>query len=293
MKLGLFGINMGPCSTPDASARVAQAAEAAGFESVWAGEHVVLPEPQEPPSPLPSNYPMLDPNIAFAYLAGQTKTIRMGTGIIILPQRNPLVLAKEMASLDVLSNGRLIFGIGIGYLKPEFDALGIPFAKKGPRTLEYLEAMQTIWSQDQPTYKGEFISFSGVQALPRPIQKPHPPAVFGGMTPQAFQRSVTHANGWYGFGLDVDGTKKCLDGLQEAQKNNDRPNALGKLEISVTPIGRIDLDTAKRFADIGVDRLVLLPPTQSDKELFSLTGTEQELTDYVKQVGDTVIGHVK
>ncbi len=292
MKLGLFGINMGPCSTPDAAARVAQAAEAAGFESVWAGEHIVLPEPQEPPSPLPPTYPMLDPNIVFAYLAGQTKTIRMGTGIIILPQRNPLVLAKEMASLDVVSNGRLIFGVGIGYLKPEFDALGIPFGKKGPRTLEYLKAMQAIWSQDQPTYNGEFTSFSSVQALPRPVQKPHPPVVFGGMTPQAFQRSVTHGNGWYGFALDVDRTKKCLAGLQEAQKNNERPSALGELEISVTPVGRVDLDTAKRFADIGVERLILLPPTQSDTQLFSLTVTEQEVTDYVGRIGDTVVGRV-
>lgn len=292
MKLGLFGINMGPCSTPDASARVAQAAEAAGFESVWAGEHVVLPEPQEPPSPLPPTYPMLDPNIAFAYLAGQTKTIRMGTGIIILPQRNPLVLAKEMASLDVVSNGRLIFGIGIGYLKPEFDALGIPFGKKGPRTLEYLEAMQAIWSQDHPTYNGEFTSFSRVQALPRPIQKPHPPFVFGGMTRQAFQRSVTHGNGWYGFALDIERTKKCLAELQEAHKNNERPSVLGKLEISVTPVGRVDLDMVKRFADIGVDRLIMLPPTQSDTELFSLTVTEEEVTGYVRHIGDTVVGQV-
>lgn len=292
MKFGLFGINMGPCSTPDASARVAQAAEAAGFESVWAGEHIVLPEPQEPPSPLPPTYPMLDPNIAFAYLAGQTKTIRMGTGIIILPQRNPLVLAKEMASLDVVSNGRLMFGVGIGYLKPEFDALGIPFGKKGSRTLEYLEAMQAIWSQDQPAYNGEFTAFSGVQALPHPVQKPYPPVVFGGMTPQAFRRSITHGNGWYGFGLDVDKAKKCLAGLLEAQKNNERPGALGALEISVTPIGRVDLDTAKRFAEIGVDRLIVLPPTQSNTELFSLTGTEQELTDYVRHIGDTVVGRV-
>ncbi len=292
MDIGLYGINMGPCRTPDASARVAQAAEAAGFESVWAGEHIVLPEPQAPPSPLPPSYPMLDPNIAFAYLAGQTKTIRMGTGIIILPQRNPLVLAKEMASLDVLSNGRLIFVVGIGYLKPEFDALGIPFGKKGPRTLEYLKAMQAIWSQDQPTYNGEFTSFSSVQALPRPVQKPHPPVVFGGMTPQAFQRSVTHGNGWYGFALDVDRTKKCLEGLQEAHKNNERPGALGELEISVTPLGRVDLDMAKRFADIGVDRLIVLPPTQSDTELFSLTVTEEEVTDYVRHMGGTVVGRV-
>ena len=292
MKFGLFGINMGPCSTPEASARVAQAAEAAGFESVWAGEHIVLPEPQEPPSPLPPTYPMLDPNIAFAFLAGQTKTIRLGTGIIILPQRNPLVLAKEMASLDVLSNGRLIFGVGIGYLKPEFEALGIPFGHKGPRTLDYLEAMQAIWSQDKPSYQGEFTSFRNVQALPRPVQTPHPPIVFGGMTPQAFQRSVSHGNGWYGFALDVDGAQKCLAGLEQAQQNNARPSGLGELEISVTPMGNMDLDTAKRFADIGVDRLILLSPTKSDKELFSLTTTEQELTDYVKQIGDAVIGRV-
>ena len=222
----------------------------------------------------------------------ETKTIRMGTGIIILPQRNPLVLAKEMASLDVVSNGRLIFGIGIGYLKPEFDALGIPFGKKGPRTLEYLEAMQAIWSQDHPTYNGEFTSFSRVQALPRPIQKPHPPFVFGGMTRQAFQRSVTHGNGWYGFALDIERTKKCLAELQEAHKNNERPSVLGKLEISVTPIGQVDLDMVKRFADIGVDRLIVLPPTQSDTELFSLTVTEEEVTGYVRHIGDTVVGQV-
>jgi len=291
MKLGLFGINMGPCSTPDASARVAQAAEAAGFESVWAGEHIVLPDPQEPPSPLPPTYPMLDPNIAFAFLAGQTQTIRMGTGIIILPQRNPLVLAKEMASLDVLSGGRLIFGVGIGYLKPEFDALGAPFSHKGPRTLDYVDAMRAIWSQDDPSYQGQFASFSGVKAFPKPVQQSGPPVVFGGMTPQAFQRSVTHGDGWYGFALDVDGTKKCLDGLQAAGEHNERPSSLGKLEISVTPVGRIDLDKAKRYADLGVDRLILLFPPKGDA-LFTLNATETEITDYVKELGDTVIGRV-
>ena len=291
MKLGIFGINMGPCSTPEASARVAQTAEAAGFESVWAGEHVVLPDPQEPPSPLPPTYPMLDPNIAFAFLAGQTKTIRMGTGIIILPQRNTLVLAKEMASLDVLSGGRLIFGVGIGYLKPEFGALGIPFAQKGPRTLDYVEAMRAIWCQDDPAHQGQFVSFSGIKAFPKPVQQSGPPVVFGGMTPQAFQRSVTHGNGWYGFALDADGTKKCLDGLKAAQEQNKRPSELGKLEISVTPLGRVDLDMAKRFADLGVDRLVSLPPPRG-KELFSLNSSVTEITDYIKQVGDTVVSKV-
>lgn len=290
MKFGLVGINMGPCSTPGAVARVAQAAEVAGFESVWAGEHVVLPEPQVPPSPLPATFPMLDPTVAFAFIAGQTKTIRLGTGIIILPQRNPLVLAKELASLDVLSHGRLIFGVGIGYLKPEFDALGIPFEDKGPRTMEYVQAMRAIWSQPQPAYHGKFVSFSGVQALPRPVQKPHPPIVFGGMTSFAFRRAVSHGNGWYGFALDLDGTKKCLAGLQEARQRSERPQELGELEISIGPSVRLDLETVKRFADLGVQRLILLPRRASDAELLSLTLSEADMVDFVKQTGDTLIG---
>jgi len=200
------------------------------------------------------------------------------------------VLAKELASLDVLSNGRLIFGVGIGALKPEFDALGIPFEDKGPRTIEYLQAMRAIWSQPQPAYHGKFVSFSGVQALPRPVQKPHPPIVFGGMTPFAFRRAVSHGNGWYGFALDLEGTKKCLAGLQEAQQTRERPQELGELEISIAPSVRLDLDTVKRFADLGVHRLILLPRRASDAELLSLTLSEADMMDFVKQTGDTLIG---
>ena len=291
MKIGLFGVNMGPCSIPEASAEVAQLAEAAGLESVWAGEHIVLPDPQEPPSPLPPRYPMLDPNIDFAFLAGHTKKIRMGTGIIILPQRNPLVLAKEMASLDVLSNGRIIFGVGIGYLKPEFDAIGAPFTKKGPRTLDYIDAMRTIWSEENPSHRGEFSSFSGVKAFPKPVQKSGPPVVFGGMTSEAYRRSITHGNGWYGFALDVDATKACLAGLKVAKEQCDRPDSLGELEISVSPVGRVDLDMAKRFADLGVHRLISLFPPQGD-EIFALNSKVTDITDYLKELGDSVIGRV-
>ena len=292
MKFGLFGINMGPLSDPDASVEVAQAAEAAGFESIWAGEHVVLPEPQLAPSPLPASYAMADPNIVFAFLAGQTKRLLMGTGIIILPQRNPLVLAKEMASLDVVTKGRLIFGVGIGYLKPEFDALGIPFDDKGPRTLEYLDAMRAIWTQDNPAYHGQFVNFEGVKAFPHPVQAGGPPVVFGGHVPAAFRRTVTHGNGWYGFGLDVDATKGCLAGLHAAAQKVARPAALGKIEISVSPHGNIDLEKAKRYADAGVDRLILLFPTSSPKEMFSMTVNRAQILDYVKRIGDEVIGRV-
>lgn len=292
MKFGIFGINMGPLSDPEASVKVAQTAEAAGFESIWAGEHVVLPDPQVAPSPLPPTYAMLDPNIAFGFLAAHTKRLLMGTGIIILPQRNPLVLAKEMASLDVLCGGRLQFGIGIGYLKAEFDALGIPFDDKGPRTLEYLDAMRAIWTQDAPAYHGQFVDFAGVQAYPQPVQAGGPPAVFGGHTPAAFRRSVTHGNGWYGFGLDLEATKGCVQGLQAAAQKTARPANLGKLEISVTPFGNITLDLARRYADAGVERLILLFPTTSPKELFSMTATSGEILDYVKRVGDEVVGKI-
>src|SRR4030095_15306611 len=201
MKFGLFGINFGACADPESARRIAQAAEEGGFESLWTGEHVVPPAPQAPPSPSPPDEPYLDPAVALAHLAAHTKTIRLGTGIIILPQRNPVVLAKELASVDVVSNGRLIFGLGIGYLKAEFDALGIPFDSKGARSMEYLQAMQAVWTQEQPAYQGKFVSFSKIQTKPQPVQKPHPPVVIGGHTPEAFRRAVQYANGWYGFAL--------------------------------------------------------------------------------------------
>src|SRR5215510_2089331 len=199
MKFALFGINVGPCADPDTALRVAQAAEAHGLESVWTGEHVVLPDPQVPPSPAPPDTPFLDPAVALAYIAAGTKTLRLGTGIIILPQRNPVVLAKELASLDVVSHGRLIFGVGVGYLKPEFEAIGVPFDHKGARSVDFLQSMLALWTQPKPAHDGRFVRFKDVQAFPRPAQKPHPPIVFGGHSPQAFARAVRYANGWYGF----------------------------------------------------------------------------------------------
>lgn len=256
MKIALFGINTGPCANPSTATAVAQAAEAAGFESLWTGEHIVLPEPQVPPSPVPADTPFIDSAIALAFVAASTTRVRLGTGIIILPQRNPVVLAKELASLDVLSNGRLIFGIGIGYLQPEFAAIGAPFDHKGPRTEEFLAAMIALWSMEKPKYEGRFVSFSGINAMPRPIQKPHPEIVFGGHSKEAFSRAARLARGWFGFALDLDGTAKCVEGLKRACSAAGR--GFDDLEVNVTPRGRVDIETAKRFAEIGVSRLILL-----------------------------------
>ena len=256
MELGLYGINFGPCIVPATAAKVSRAAEAAGFDSVWTGEHVVLPDPQKPPSPVPPETPMLDPAVALAFLAGQTRRLKLATGIVILPQRNPLVLAKELGSVDVLSEGRLLFGVGAGYLEAEFSALGAPFAERGAVTDEAIEVVRTLWTQEKPSYHGKWWSFDGIQSNPRPVQRPHPPIIVGGHSPPAYRRAVRQGNGWYGFALDLDDTRACLEGLKRAAEQEERPPERGPLEITVTPAGHLDADLARRFQDLGVHRIV-------------------------------------
>jgi probable F420-dependent oxidoreductase len=275
LALGLFSMTTGPCSHPDGAARVARAAEAAGFDSLWGGEHVVLPDPRVAPSPLEPEDRITDPIVTLAFLAAHTTRIRLGTGIIILPQRNPLVLAKQLATLDVLSNGRLIFGVGVGYLEPEFQALGIPFATRGAVTDDYLAAIRAIWTEPRPAHRGRFTAFASVQAHPQPTQKPLPPIVIGGHTDAAFRRAVEQGHGWYGFALDEDGARRCLDGLRAAAARYERPAALGPLEISVTPRPTrggeaMDRASADRFAALGIHRLILIPPRSLD-----VTGLER------------------
>jgi probable F420-dependent oxidoreductase len=258
VKLGLFSINMDSSVRPDNLVAAARAAEAAGFESVWAGEHVVLPDPQMPPSPMAPQDPALDSLLALTWAAAHTTRLRLVTGIVILPQRNPVVLAKEVASLDVLSGGRVMLGIGAGYLEPEFQAIGANFAQRGAITNEFLDALENLWYQDHPEYHGEFVDFAGVDAYPRPVQRPVP-LVVGGHSPPAYRRAVARAHGWYGFALTPDDTATCLGGLREAASAVERRPDLGELEITVTPRGRLTRDRAAAFAQLGVERLVVYP----------------------------------
>ena len=279
MKFGVFGINTGPCAEPETSVRGAQAAEECGFESVWTGEHVVLPDPQAPPSPAPPDWPMTHPSIALAFLAGQTARLRLGTGIVILPQRNPVVLAKELGSLDALSGGRLEFGLGVGYLEPEFRALGVPFQERGRRADEYLEAILALWTEAEPAYRGDFVRFEGVQALPRPVQQPHPPVVIGGNSPAALRRAVTRGNGWYGFAMDPETAGRHIEGLRAAEHTHERADALGSLEISITPRAPLDPAAIRRFEDVGVHRLI---PIARGRDADAQT-------DWVRKTADEVI----
>jgi probable F420-dependent oxidoreductase len=265
VKFGLFGINIGPLADPEAAARVARAAEDAGFDSLWTGEHVVLPDPQRPPSPASPQERFLDPAVALAFLAAHTRGLRLATGIVILPQRNPLVLAKELASVDVVSRGRLVFGLGAGYLEPEFRALGADFSARGARTDEYLDAILALWTQEKPVFAGPTVGFEGIDAQPRPVQKPHPPIVVGGLSPAALRRAVRRGNGWYGFLRTPDAAARDLAGLADAADREPRPAALGPLEVTVTPPPGCDADAAARYRDLGVHRLALLP-TARDAE---------------------------
>src|SRR5215470_12895398 len=166
MKIGLFAINYGTCGDPQAAVTVAQAAEAAGFDSVWTGEHIVLPDPALSSFPLPTETPLLDTTVALTWIAAHTKRIRLASGIILLPLRNPVVLAKELASVDVVSGGRLIIGVGAGWLAPEFAALGVPMERRGERMDDALRAMRALWTMEHPEHRGPFASFRGVAAYP-------------------------------------------------------------------------------------------------------------------------------
>jgi probable F420-dependent oxidoreductase len=263
MLLGLVHVNMGSMSRPDDLVAAARAAEAAGFDSVWAGEHVVLPDPQVPPSPMKPQDPALDSLLALTWAAAHTTRIRLATGILILPQRNPVVLAKEVATLDVLSGGRVMLGVGAGYLEPEFRAIGANFAERGRVTDEYLEALQALWYDEHPEYHGRFADFAGIDARPRPLQQPIP-LVAAGHSPPAYRRAVARAYGWYGYWLTPDDAAASIAGLRAAGEQVERPNSLGALEISVTPRGRITPQLVEAFAEVGVHRLVALAPPTPD-----------------------------
>jgi len=279
MKYALFGINNGPCADPDTMRAVAIAAEQAGFESVWTGEHVVLPDPQVPPSPAPPLTNMVHPSTALSYLAAVTSTLKLATGITLLAQRNALVLAKEMASLDFLSKGRLIFGIGAGYLKSEFDALGVNFHERGARTDEYIDAMREIWSSDNPSFSGKFVNYEGIQSRPLPVQKGGPEIVIGGTSEAAFRRAVTKSSGWYGFAMNHETAEKAIAGLHKAAGKYERPAELGDLEISITPLGRTSPAEAEKWAGMGVSRLILLQPGRD----------VESLVNYVHSVAEELI----
>jgi probable F420-dependent oxidoreductase len=259
LKFGWFGVGSGVLSRPEGVASVGRAAEELGFESLWIGEHPVLIDPRERPSPLAPHTPLLDPVTVLSFLAAATTRIRLGTGIVILPLRNPVILAKELASIDVLSGGRVILGIGVGYVPGEYQAVGVDFASRGSRADAYIDAMRSLWCDDRPECLGPFTSLSGVQSYPRPIQSGGVPIVASGTARPALRRAVRRGHGWYGFFVDHDACSRLTGELRRLAAGEDRPPQLGRLEITVTPpAGIITRADVERYEQLGVDRLVLM-----------------------------------
>jgi probable F420-dependent oxidoreductase len=276
LEFGLYGLLRGSGVEPDTLTRRARLAEEVGFESLWVGDHIALPADMD------GQQPRLEVVVAVSHLAAVTTRVRLGFGVIVLPQRQPVLLARQLSSIDIISKGRLTVGIGVGYVAPELRAMGVSMAERGARTDEYLAAMRTLWTEPAPSFQGRFVSFSGVFQRPPPVQRPHPPIVVGGHSAAALRRAVTTANGWFGVYLDVERAAEALRRLREVAAGCDRPASLGDLEITIAPPGPVDLDTARRYADLGAHRLVI-PPRSAD-------GSDME--QLIRSVGDTLVGRV-
>lgn len=262
-----FGLNLGafaPPVTPDFLVRAARAAEATGFHSVWLGEHVVLfdqhvktyPYSHTGDFPFKGESGMVEPFTGLAWLAGQTSTIRLGTAVVLIPQRNPVYTAKEVANVDWLSGGRFDFGIGVGWLREEYDALQVPWERRGARNDEYIELMRRLWIDAESAHSGEFWSLEPARAFPKPIQKPHPPIHVGGESDASLRRVAR---------LDADWLPVSVSPELLAERRAD-------LALLLEPTGRsiddvhitatADRESAKAemvpaFAEAGADQLLL------------------------------------
>jgi probable F420-dependent oxidoreductase len=258
---GLYGLHKGENTAPEALARRARNAEDAGFESIWVGDHIALP----PDAPDDAYDARLEAVVTLAHLAAVTQRVRLASGVIILPQRQPVLLAKQLTSIDVLSGGRLIVGLGVGYLEAELNALGATLAERGTRTDEYIAAMRALWGEAMPDFEGRFVAFSNVLQRPTPAQQPHPPIVIGGASPAAYRRARA-ADGWYGW----ETTPEQVAAV--------RAELGARVEITVTPSppGPIDIELARRYADAGVDRLVLQPPDTTGVSIDELIAACRE-----------------
>ena len=262
MKLGLIPVNIGVGSA-DQMTGLAQLAENKGFESVWTFEHVIVPEDYQSKYPYNASGKMgtspdtnfVDPLLALTAIAQATSTIRLATGVNILSQVNPLYMAKQAASLDFLSNGRFMLGVGIGWLREEFEALGVPFERRGARFDDYVVAMKKVWSGEVVEHQSEFINWSGFKSYPLPAQKPHLPVVMGGSKGKIYERIAKHGDGWFAPMGEPETLTPALADLKAACDANNRD--YDEIEITCMWSGRGGQEAVQALADAGVHRLVV------------------------------------
>jgi probable F420-dependent oxidoreductase len=269
MKFGTFITSL----RPEKIASNIRNAEETGFESAWIGEHLILPvdyTSKYPYSadgrfPAPLDVPFHDPMLALAFAAGITSKIRLATGIFVVPLRNPITTAKAVASLDVLSNGRVIFGVGIGWFAEEFAVTGATFKDRALRTREYIEMMKALWTQDDPVYEGKSFSLKGVRFNPKPVQKPYPPIVVGGTTAIAIRRAVRYGDGWYAVARSMDESRELISQLREQERTAGRARPV-EITLSLRTGHAPTVDEVRQLADLGVERILVGLPLRAMDE---------------------------
>lgn len=276
LEVGMMFSNVLLFGTPGGARALAKAAEQHGIESLWTVEHVVVPQnyastyPYSPSGKMPGSEdaPIPDPLAWIAFMAGLTSTVRLATGILILPQRSPVILAKECATIDVLSEGRLTLGVGIGWLAEEFDAIGVPFSERAARTEESIRALRALWSRDE-TFHGDFYSFTEARCYPKPVQPDGVPIVVGGHSLAAARRAGRLGDGFFPGRGDLPALfAECRRAAEQAGRDPD--------SIELTAGGPPTLEFAEQMAGLGVHRLVVPPPSFAPDDIDRALGEISE-----------------
>jgi probable F420-dependent oxidoreductase len=264
MKIGVFSLTLALAKGTALTRAFASTAERLGFSTLWVPEHVVLldkysskyPYSENGVLPAPTTAPIPDPFISLTAMAACTEKIRLATGICLVPEHNPVVLAKVIATLDWLSDGRVALGVGIGWLEEEFTAIGIPWERRAQRTRECIDAMRKLWGDELSSYQGEFVNFKEVRSYPKPAQGARVPIIFGGESAPALRRVAEYGTGWFGFNLLPDEASAKIAKLEQLLRANNRK--LTDIELIVSPSGKpITADDLKRYRDAGVSEVVI------------------------------------
>ncbi len=261
MKIGVQ-TGFSGATSPDLIADFGRVAEEAGFHSLWVPEHVVFFReyasryPYSADGRIPGNPDgVMEPLTALTFVAACTERIRLGTGICLVPQRNPIYTAKQVADLDYLSKGRLDFGIGVGWLREEFAALDVPWERRGARTRECIAVMKTLWCDEVSSFQGEFYNLPECLQNPKPAQKPHPPLIFGGESDAALRRVAELGQGWFGYDLTPDELETHLKRLDALLAGAGRTRS--DVTVHVAPHGHPDANTREQFEQLGVEQLIV------------------------------------
>jgi probable F420-dependent oxidoreductase len=282
VRIDLWVPTASPFATPELLAVIGTEAEQRGIGTIWVGEHVVLfeeyassyPYAEDGRIPAPAGSGLLEPLNTLSFLAAHTSTVRLGTAMVLLPQRNPVYTAKEVSTLDWLSNGRVDLGVGVGWLEEEFDAVNVPWPQRGRRTDEYLEVLRTLWCDETSAYDGEFYSLRPCSMFPKPVQQPHPPIHIGGESRAALARVARSGAGWHTFNRTPAQLAEPLGALDALLAEQGR--ARGDVTITVCPYFQsLDADIAEQYAEAGADAVAaLVIPFGADDVTRSLDGLQ-------------------